>query len=482
MIFSHADLDLILPELVLLAGTLLVLMLDLFVRQSGRSITHVASIVLLLLAGAVVIAQGMELNASGWNGVYERDTLAAILKLAIYAISALCLVYARPYLADRGLWQGEFYLLVLFAVLGMSILVSAGSLLTVYLGLELMALSTYAMVALDRDNGRASEAAMKYFVLGALASGMLLYGMSMLYGASGTLDLGLIAERLAAGDEGGHGLMLFGLAFIVVGLAFKFGAAPFHMWLPDVYQGAPTAVTTFIGSAPKLAAFGMAWRLLETALGDLSAQWGDMLSLLAVASLAIGNLAAIMQTNLKRMLAYSTISHVGFLLLGLLHGGPAGYAAALFYTIVYALMSAGAFGMILWLARAGFEAEEIDDFKGLNQRSPWAAFIMLLFMASMAGVPPLVGFFGKLMVLQAVVDAGKLWLAIVAVVFAVIGAFYYLRVIKAMYFDPPSETHAVPSRDLGLGVGLSANGLAQLFLGLFWGPLIAWCILAFGGR
>jgi NADH-quinone oxidoreductase subunit N len=251
------------------------------------------------------------------------------------------------------------------------------------------------------------------------------------------------------------------------------------MWLPDVYQGAPTAVTTFIGSAPKLAAFGMAYRLLETALGGLSDQWGDMLSLLAVASLAIGNLAAIVQTNLKRMLAYSTISHVGFLLLGLIQGTPAGYAAALFYAIVYALMSAGAFGMIQWLARRGFEAEEIDDFKGLNQRSPWAAFVMLLFMASLAGVPPLVGFFGKLMVLKSVIDAGRLWLAIAAVVFAVIGAYYYLRVIKAMYFDPPGERDVRPAADPGISFGLSANGLAQILLGLFWGPLIAWCVLAF---
>ena len=478
MIFSHADLDLILPELVLLTGTLMLLMLDLFVRQQGRWLTHALSVLLLLATGAVVIGQGMTLSAVGWNGTYERDVLAAVLKLAIYGVSALCLIYARPYLADRGLWTGEFYSLVLFSVLGMSVLVSAGSMLTVYLGLELMALSTYALVALDRDNGRASEAAMKYFVLGALASGMLLYGMSMLYGATGTLDLGAISAALGA-NESTNALLAFGLAFVVVGLAFKFGAAPFHMWLPDVYQGAPTAITTFIGSAPKLAAFGMAYRLLETALGGLSNQWGDMLSLLAVASLAIGNLAAIMQTNLKRMLAYSTISHVGFLLLGLIQGTADGYAAALFYAIVYALMSAGAFGMMLWLARKGFEAEEIDDFKGLNQRSPWAAFIMLLFMASLAGVPPLVGFFGKLMVLKAVIDAGRMWLAIAAVVFAVIGAYYYLRVIKVMYFDAPTERDVRPAADPGLSFGLSANGLAQLVLGLFWGPLIAWCVLAF---
>jgi NADH-quinone oxidoreductase subunit N len=478
MIFANSDLDLILPELVLLGGTLALLMIDLFVRQRDRWLTHVLSVLLLVATGAVVIAQGMTLSASGWNGVYERDVLAAVLKLAVYAVTALSMIYGRPYLSDRGLWAGEFYSLALFAALGMSILVSAGSLITVYLGLELMALSTYALVALDRDNSRASEAAMKYFVLGALASGMLLYGMSMLYGAAGTLDLGAISVALGA-NEATDSLLAFGLAFIVVGLAFKLGAAPFHMWLPDVYHGAPTAITVFIGSAPKLAAFGMTYRLLETALGGLSDQWGDMLSLLAIASLAIGNLAAIVQTNLKRMLAYSTISHVGFLLLGLIQGTPDGYAGALFYTIVYALMSAGAFGMILWLARKGFEAEEIADFRGLNQRSPWAAFIMLLFMASLAGIPPMVGFFGKLMVLKAVVDAGRLWLAIGAAVFAVIGSYYYLRVIKAMYFDPPTERDVRPARDTGLSFGLSANGLAQLALGLFWGPLIAWCLLAF---
>ncbi len=479
MIFANPDLDLILPELALLGGTLLMLMVDLFARQNGRWVTHALSLLVLAAAAGMVLAQGMTLTGTAWNGAYDRDVLAAVLKLAIYLVSALCLIYARSYLADRGLWAGEFYLLVLFAVLGMSILVSAGNLIIIYLGLELMALSTYALVALHRDNRRASEAAVKYFVLGALASGMLLYGMSMIFGATGTLDLSAIAAAYGA-NETTNSLMAFGTAFIVVGLAFKLGAAPFHMWLPDVYQGAPTAVTTFIGSAPKLAAFGMAWRLLEGGLGGLSESWTDMLSLLAVASLAIGNLAAIMQTNLKRMLAYSTISHVGFLLLGLIQGTPEGYAAALFYAICYALMSAGAFGVILWLARQGFEAEEIDDLKGLNQRAPWAAFVMLLFMASLAGIPPLVGFFGKLMVLKAVIEAGRLWLAIAAVVFAVIGAYYYLRVIKAMYFDKPEGADAMPAKDRGLSIALSANGLAQIGLGLYWGPLIAWCLRAFG--
>lgn len=478
MIFANADLNLILPELVLVTGTLALLLCDLFARQNGRWMTHLLAVLLLLLAAATVLGQGMGLTASAWNGVYERDVLAAVLKIAIYGVSALCLLYARPYLVDRRLWSGEFYLLVLFAVTGMSFLVSAGSLITVYLGLELMALSTYALVALDRDNRKASEAAIKYFVLGALASGMLLYGLSMLYGAAGTLDLAGIAQALG-GSQPTEPLLAFGLAFIIVGIAFKLGAAPFHMWLPDVYQGSPTAVTTFIGSAPKLAAFGMAWRLLDTSLGGLAAEWGDMLALLALLSLAVGNLAALVQTNLKRMLAYSTVSHVGFLLLGLLQGGANGYAAALFYAIVYALMSAGAFGMILWLAREGFEAEEIDDFKGLNQRSPWAAFIMLLLMASLAGIPPLVGFFGKLVVLQAVIESGRLWLAIAAVVFAVIGAYYYLRVIKVMYFDQASDERLLPASDAGLRLGLSANGLAQLGLGLFAGPLLAWCVRAF---
>lgn len=467
------------PEIWLLVMACAVLLVDLWSRDAERRTTF--WLTQLTIAGfallhAMRFAEGD--TAYGMGGMVVVDPMGHLLAAFAGLAVMVTLAYARPTLASRDMLKGEFYLLALLSLLGISVMCSANHFLVVYLGLELMSLSLYALVALRRDHAVATEAAMKYFVLGALASGFLLYGLSMMYGATGTLEIPKVFEAIAAGGINREVLVL-GIVFVVAGLAFKLGAAPFHMWLPDVYQGAPTAVTTFIGSAPKLAAFAMAYRLLETALGGLSDQWGDMLSLLAVASLAVGNLAAIMQSNLKRMLAYSTISHVGFLLLGLVQGTPAGYAAALFYAIVYALMSAGAFGMIQWLARRGFEAEEIADLKGLHQRAPWAAFMMLLFMASLAGVPPLVGFFGKLMVLKAVIDAGRMWLAVSAVVFAVIGAWYYLRVIKAMYFDPPEGADAMPSRDAGISFGLSANGLAQLGLGLYWGPLIAWCLRAF---
>jgi NADH-quinone oxidoreductase subunit N len=355
----------------------------------------------------------------------------------------------------------------------MQVMVSAHSLLTVYLGLELLSLSLYAMVAFDRDSSPASEAAMKYFVLGALASGMLLYGMSMLYGATGSLDVAEIATAVsAAGSD--NLILVFGLCFIVVGLAFKFGAVPFHMWVPDVYHGAPTAVTLFIGSAPKIAAFAMAMRLLAESMGGLVVDWQGMLSILAVLSLAIGNVIAIAQTNMKRMLAYSTISHVGFLLLGILSGTTDGYSASMFYAITYALMAIGGFGVIILLSRAGYEADSLDDFKGLNNRSPWFALMMLILMFSMAGVPPTVGFYAKLSVLQAVVDVDMLWLALVAVFFSIIGAFYYIRIVKLMYFDEP-ETDAPLVVNADLQIAVSVNGLAVLALGLFPGGLLALC-------
>jgi len=481
LIFNFHDLAVLLPENFLLLAICAILFIDLFLKASQRDITHWLSIA-TLVATIGLIMTDHEPDVRAFNGMYVHDGIAAILKVFILGVVATVFVYARPYLRDRGIYVGEFYLLALFATLGMLLLVSAGSLVMVYLGLELLTLSSYALVALNRDSGLASEAAMKYFVLGALASGMLLYGMSMIYGAAGTLDLPKIhaLASLPAGSE--HQLLLaFGLVFVVAGIAFKFGAAPFHMWLPDVYHGSPTAVTAFIGSAPKIAAFGMAYRLLEGGLGGLSPHWREMLAVLAVLSLAVGNVFAIAQTNLKRMLAYSTISHVGFLLLGLSNGTPSGYAAAAFYAIAYAMMSAAAFGAILLLARAGFEAEEIDDFKGLNQRNPWYAFVMMLVMASLAGVPPLFGFFSKLLVLKAAIDGGMLWLAIVAIVFAIIGMYYYLRVIKVMYFDAPTDGAALAlPQDAPLRWLLSFNGALLLALGLFWGPLIGWCYRAFG--
>ena len=370
--------------------------------------------------------------------------------------------------------RGEFFALALFATLGMMVMISANSFLTLYLGLELQSLSLYAMVALRREDKAATEAAMKYFVLGALASGMLLYGMSMLYGATGSLDIGEVAETIVNGEANGP-VLVFGLVFIVAGIGFKLGAVPFHMWVPDVYQGAPTAVTLFIGSAPKLAAFAFAMRLLVEALPELAADWGDMLIILAVLSLAIGNITAIAQSNLKRMLAYSTISHIGFLLLGILSGTTDGYSASMFYVVTYVLMTLASFGMILLLSHEGFEAENLDDFKGLNQRSPWYAFIMLLVMFSLAGVPPTVGFYAKLSVLQAVIDAGYVWLAVFAVIFSLIGAFYYLRVVKLMYFDTPEVTTAIAPRP-EMKLLLSINGLALLFFGILPQPLMGFCI------
>lgn len=475
-----ADLSLLVPEGFLLGSLCVLLLADLFIAQSQRAITHWLAIAVLVLTAVLVWRSGFnpQLPDSAFSGMYINDGVATICKIFILLSTALVFVYARHYLAPRQLFIGEFYSLILFAVLGMMLLASAGNMLTAYLGLELLALPTYALVALDRDNGRSSEAAMKYFVLGALASGLLLYGISMIYGATGSLDLGSI-RAAAVSNSLRPWLFSFGLVFVVVGIAFKFGAAPFHMWVPDVYQGAPTAVTMFIGSAPKIAAFALAYRLLDGALAPLFTDWRAMLAVLALLSLLIGNVVAIAQTNLKRMLAYSAISHVGFLLLGFIAGTPAGYAAALFYAVSYSLTATAAFGLILLLSKSGFEAEEIEDFKGLNQRNPWYALMMLLVMASFAGVPLLVGFLAKLQVLKAAVGSDMLWLALTAGMFAVIGAFYYLRVIKVMYFDEattPSKM-TLPS-DMSFRVVLSINALALLGLGILGDSLMNWCLLA----
>jgi NADH-quinone oxidoreductase subunit N len=398
-----------------------------------------------------------------------------LLKMMCYLAVSAALVYSRQYLQDRSLLRGEFVTLLLFSLLGMMVLISAASFLTLFLGLELMSLCLYALVALNRDSALSTEAAMKYFVLGALSSGLLLYGMSMIYGATGTLNLYEVAARAArmVGTESDRVFLVFGLVFVVAGLAFKVGVVPFHMWIPDVYQGAPTAVTLIVGSAPKLAAFAMAMRLLVNGLPDLARDWQQMLALLALLSMAIGNITAIAQTNLKRMLAYSTIAHMGFMLLGLLSGVVDGnrlnadgaYSSALFYMIVYVLMSLGAFGVLLILSRAGFECENLDDVRGLNRTHPWTAFLMLLLMFSLAGIPPTAGFYAKLAVLSAAVDAGQIWLAVAAVVLSLIGAFYYLRVVKLMYFDDPKVPVQVTG-SLGFRVALSANGLAMLLFGI----------------
>ena len=424
--FELSELTYLLPEILVLSMTCVILISDLYISAQRRGLVHLLSLATLIFAAIATLRlhqNGQAIEAVRLlNGTFVRDQLGDVLKLFLYLIMGLVFIYAKGYLRARHLFKSEFHVLCLFAMLGMMVMISAGSMLSLYLGLELLALSTYALVALDRDSKISSEAAMKYFVLGALASGMLLYGMSMIYGATGSLEMTAINSSVvgAAADDL---VLAFGLTFIVVGLAFKLGAVPFHMWIPDVYEGSPTAVTAFIGSAPKLAAFAIIVRLLDDGLSGLHQHWQGMLVFLTILSLAIGNIVAIAQTNIKRMLAYSTISHVGFLLLGVLSGTREGFEASMFYAIVYALTSVGAFGVIILMTRSGFEADKLDDFKGLNQRSPWFALMMLMFMGSLAGFPPFVGFFAKLQVIKSVVNADLTWLAAVAVVFAVIGAY-----------------------------------------------------------
>jgi len=473
---TTADLAPIFPELVLIGGAFALLMIDLFVSQKHKIWTHLISVAILAVVLAM-LATGVGGQGEAFGGMFVRDTAADVMKTVIVLVSGLTLVYGWSYLRERNLFQGEIPVLVLFATSGMMILVSAGSLLMVYLGLELLALCSYALVASNRDNGLAAEAGMKYIVLGSLASGLLLYGMSLIYGATGTLSLPGIHEAIDGSPE--RLLLLTGTIFMIAGVAFKLGAAPFHMWLPDVYQGAPAPIALFISSAPKLAAFGMAYRLLEVGVGPLAQEWQLLIGALAAISLVIGNLMAIAQSNLKRMLAYSTVSHIGFLLMGVAGGDERGYAAALFYGVAYAIMSTASFGAIIALSRSGFEAENIDDFKGLNARNPWMAGMVLFIMASLAGIPPFLGFWTKLAVLGAAVQGGLLWLAILGVLCAVVGAYYYLRVIKVMYFDEPVGEPLPANHDRVLGVVLGVNSLALLALGIAWNPIMVWCQRAF---
>jgi len=478
-----------LPEMVLLAGACVVMLVDVYSKDEQRTATFAAAQAVLLaclLSTAWVLWVGGVQRYILFQGLFVADLMGHVLKLVSYGAVSAALVYSRQYLMDRGLMRGEFVTLLLFALLGMMVMISANSFLSVYLGLELMSLCLYAMVALDRDSPLATEAAMKYFVLGALASGLMLYGMSMIYGATGTLTLNEVAGKLAVlTSDADRQLQAFGLVFVVAGIAFKIGVVPFHMWIPDVYHGAPTPVTLVLGSGPKLAAFAMAMRLLVSGMLPLAQDWQQMLALLALLSMALGNITAIAQANIKRMLAYSTIAHMGFMLLGLLSGVVSGntlnaedaYSASLFYVVIYVAMSVGAFGMVLFLSRRGFDCETLEDFRGLNRRSPWYAFLMMVLMLSLAGLPPTAGFYAKLAVLQAAVAAGQVWLAVAAVVFSLIGAYYYLRIVKLMYFDEPKDT-----APLGSGKGfrflLSANGLALLAFGIFPYPLLNLCLEA----
>ncbi|HLF29922.1 MAG TPA: NADH-quinone oxidoreductase subunit NuoN [Xanthomonadales bacterium] len=470
------------PEIWVFSMACIILLVDLFLREERRGIIHLLAMVTVIFAAIITLRadyvdQGLRL-ATAFNGSYLRDPMGDVLKLFTFVVLGFVFIYAKYYLRQFRMFRADFYTLSLLALLGIMLLISANSLLMIYLGLELTSLSTYALVAYDRDSSKGSEAAMKYFVLGSMASGMLLYGMSMIYGATGSLDLNLIST--AVSNAGRDDLMLiFGLAFLVVGLAFKLGVVPFHMWIPDVYDGAPAAVTLFIASVPKMAGFAMAFRLLQTGLGDLHADWQQMLAVLALLSIMLGNTAAIAQTNIKRMLAYSTISHMGFVLLGFLPGSNEGYGAAMYYMIVYSLMTAAAFGMVILLSSRGVEAENLNDFKGLNQRNNWYAAIMAMVMFSMAGVPVFVGFFAKWLVIQAALNAGLVGLAIVAVVFSVIGSFYYLRVVKLMYFDDPITEQAI-NAPVDFRAVLSLNGILMLGLGVFSSSLIAVCMRSFG--
>ncbi len=515
--FVLPDLRLAGAEIFLLAMACAVLIVDLFVKDAKRSLTYfltqcgllgtalisvltnVALLALLLgglfgpetagrLTTHLIDMFGLPTQSLvnyTFSNMYVSDLLGGLLKLFVAIVMIVVLAYSRAYVLDRPhLARGEFYTLTLFATLGMLVMISASHFLTVYVGLELLSLSLYAMVALNRDSVQATEAAMKYFVLGALASGLLLYGMSMVYGATGTLEIPAVAARLFSG-QGDRLILVFGVVFLVAGIAFKLGAVPFHMWIPDVYHGAPTAVTLIIASAPKLAAFAIIMRMLVNGLLLVSGDWQSMLLILAVLSMALGNFAAIAQTNLKRMLAYSAISHMGFMLLGLSVGVVGGdprfainaYSSSMFYMVTYVLTSAGAFGMILLLSRAGFESEEIVDFAGLNKRNPWLAAMMMMMMFSMAGIPFFVGFFAKFSVLQAVVAADYFWLAIAAVLFSLVGAYYYLRVVKVMYFDPPAADAPIHA-PFNVRVLMSANGLAVALLGIFPQMLMSLCTFA----
>jgi NADH-quinone oxidoreductase subunit N len=471
---TRLDLVLAAPEMFLLAATCVILVGDLFLNDRSRWITFALSLLALAGTSWITAVTGFPERTVGWQGTYVADPLSSLLKIVACGAVAVAFLYGHAYLQTRRILKGEYYVLGLFALLGIMVLASANSLVTLYLGVELLALSLYALVAFNRDSGVAAEAAIKYFVLGSIASGALLYGMSIVYGVTGSLEIGVISSAALQMPEGQIGL-LFGLAFIVVGVAFKFGAVPFHSWVPDVYHGAPTPVTLFLSAAPKLGSFALAFRLLAEGLGPTHASgWQDMISMVAVLSIIVGNVVAIAQTNIKRMLAYSTISHVGFILYGILAGTSEGYQAALYYTITYVVMSVGGFGMIILLSREGFEADRLDDFRGLNARSPWFAAMMLMLMFSMAGVPPFVGFWAKLAVIQAVLNIGSVWLALIAVGFSVVGAYYYLRVVKLMYFDEPTD-RATLEGTVAMRMVLSLNGLAVLALGLFPGLLLALC-------
>ena len=464
--FNIADLCFALPEIFLLSAIVVILLLDLYTSERFQNLTYYLTQITLFVTGYLAFTLIGESEVI-FDGTFVLDTMGSTFKVFMMGFSFVALVYTRHYLKVHNLFRGEYFVLALLSILGMMVMVSAHSLLTIYLGLEIMSLSLYTLIAIARDRATAVEAALKYFVLGAIASGLLLYGMSMIYGITGALDIAQIATFATSATLASEQVLIlnFGLVFLVIGIAFKLGAVPFHMWVPDVYQGAPTSVTMFLSTVPKIAAAAMLIRLMIDGLGALQAYWSDLFMVLAILSIALGSLVALMQSNIKRLLAYSTISHIGFILLGFATGVIEGYGAAVFYVLVYVLMSLAAFGSIIALNKQGFEAEQVSDFRGLSKHSPWFALIMLAVMLSMAGVPPFIGFFSKLFILQQVISAGYVYLAIIAVVFAVISAYYYLQIIKTMYFDD-ADKEIVVTAPLDMKVVLSINGILILVIGL----------------
>jgi NADH-quinone oxidoreductase subunit N len=469
--FNVSELIFVLPELFLLSAISIILLFDLFASERLKSLTYYLTQLALIITGWLAFDLIGE-SATIFSGTFVLDTMGSTFKVFIMGFAIIALVYTRHYLKAHELLRNEYFILALMSILGMMVMVSGHSLLTLYMGLEIMSLSLYALIASARDRAVAIEAALKYFVLGAIASGLLLYGMSMIYGITGSLDIAQISNFARASTLASQQTLIlnFGLVFLVIGVAFKLGAVPFHMWVPDVYQGSPTSVTMFLSTVPKIAAISLLIRLLIDGLGDLQHYWSDLLMIIAVLSIALGSLVALMQSNIKRMLAYSTISHIGFVLLGFVTGVVEGYGAAVFYVLAYILMSLAAFGSIIALNKNGFEADQISDYQGLSKHSPWFALIILVVMLSMAGVPPFIGFYSKLFILQQVIAEGYVILAVIAVVFAVISAYYYLQIIKTMYFDDADKEITV-SAPLDMRVVLSINGILILLVGLmpsFW--------------
>jgi NADH-quinone oxidoreductase subunit N len=482
---QNAPISALLPDALVMVAVVVAWLNETFAGQSGRRLTYLIAFVSTVVAGVWFSALALDpAQHYYFSRMYVVDSFASVMKAVVSFGFAVSILYSRKYLEDRGIFRGDFYLLGMFSLLGQLIMISGNNFLTLYLGLELMSLSLYAIIALRRDAAQSNEAAMKYYVLGALASGFLLYGISMIYGATGSLELNEVLKAVASGRINDV-VLLFGVIFIVAGIAFKMGAVPFHMWVPDVYQGAPTAMTLIVGGGPKVAAFAWGLRFLVMGLLPLAVDWQEMLVILAALSLIVGNITGIVQRNVKRMLAYSAISNMGFVLLGLLAGvvdgktnsAASAYGSAMFYSIVYLITTLGSFGVVMLLGRKDFEAETLDDFKGLNQRSPVYAFVMMVMMFSLAGIPPTVGFYAKLAVLEATMNAGLTWLAVLAVITSLFGAFYYLRIVKLMYFDEPQDTSAIAG-DSGSRLILTLNGIAVVVLGIVPGPLMTICLQA----